>query len=478
MGGDGEETGLLLGCCRQLGVGLLEPRVGLGQGVGVLPALLEHPHPLGVVTGHLGEADVVAVLVGDLGDGDEGPEPAAVLADPPPLLLVDPFPRRDVELVLRVPGLLLLAWIEDAEVLADHLGGGPALGALRADVPAGDVPLGVEHEDGVLADGVDHEAEPLLAVSQLQLGDPLGGHVLALREEVQRLAGAVADHGQRGAPVGVAHLRVIEGHHVRALVHDGRRRVRQRLFVVERLAVGDPEELLAPPSEDAAEGIVGPHDPAVQRHRGHADRGVVEHALEPLDLVLERPRSLGTGLVGLGPACDVLSWHGLGRTACGGRVLRDAHQLVDDVLERRGLGEVRRGAELEGPQRERLLVEPAEHDDAGAWGALQHEGQGLQAVHPGHGDVQQHGVWLEATGEVDGVGAVGTLALHDRGAGQPELCPDQGADLGRVVDDHDPHRARGVGGDAARSRVAGQRPGSGLTPGAPVPSLLSHVRRA
>ena len=129
----------------------------------------------------------------------------------------------------------------------------------------------------------------------------------------------------------------------------------------------------------------------------------------------------------------------------------------DDVLERRGLGEVRRGAEVEGPQRERLLVEPAEHDDAGARGALEHQGQGRQAVHPGHGDVQQHGVGLEATSQVDGVGAVGALALHDRGAGQPELGPDQGADLGRVVDDHDPHGAR-----ACRRRRA-EEPGSPST---------------
>ena len=38
----------------------LEPGVGLGEGVGVLPLLLEHLHPLGVVAGDLGEADVLA----------------------------------------------------------------------------------------------------------------------------------------------------------------------------------------------------------------------------------------------------------------------------------------------------------------------------------------------------------------------------------------------------------------------------------
>ena len=155
-------------------------------------------------------------------------------------------------------------------------------------------------------------------------------------------------------------------------------------------------------------------------------------------------------------------------------VPEDADQLVDDVLERRGLGEVRRRAEVEGPHRERLLVEPAEHDDAGARRRFQHQGQGRQAVHPGHGDVQQHRVGLEAAGEVDGVGAVGALALHDRGAGQPELGPDQGADLGRVVDDHDPHRARRCRGRPGGSRVAGQRPRARLTPRTPSPSLLRH----
>ncbi len=130
----------------------------------------------------------------------------------------------------------------------------------------------------------------------------------------------------------------------------------------------------------------------------------------------------GIGLVRPGTARDVLSRHGLLQSADGHVVAPDhAHQLVDDVLERRGLGEVRRGAEVEGPHRERLLVEPAEHDDTGARGALQHQREGLQSVHPGHGGVEQHGVGLEATGEVHGVGAVGTLALHNRGAGQPEL---------------------------------------------------------
>ncbi len=89
VGGHGEEARLLVGRRGQLGVGSLEPLVGLGQGVGVLALLLEQLHPLGVVAGDLREADVLTVLVEDRRDRDVRPEPAAVLADPPALLLVD-----------------------------------------------------------------------------------------------------------------------------------------------------------------------------------------------------------------------------------------------------------------------------------------------------------------------------------------------------------------------------------------------------
>ena len=104
--------------------------------------------------------------VADRGDDDVGPEAAAVLADPPALLLVAAVAQRQLELVLGVPRLLDLGRVEDAEVLTDDLVGGVALAALGSRVPAGDAALGREHEDRVVGDGLDQQPEALLARAQ------------------------------------------------------------------------------------------------------------------------------------------------------------------------------------------------------------------------------------------------------------------------------------------------------------------------
>ena len=57
--------------------------------------------------------------------------------------------------------------------------------------------------------------------AELELGAPLRGDVLALCEEVQRLVSLVAHHGECGAEERRAAARVLQGHHVGALVDEG-----------------------------------------------------------------------------------------------------------------------------------------------------------------------------------------------------------------------------------------------------------------
>jgi hypothetical protein len=61
---------------------------------------------------------------------------------------------------------LELGWVEDPEVLADDFVGGVTLAALCPRVPGGHPAVRVEHEDRIVADGLDQEPEPLLAPQQ------------------------------------------------------------------------------------------------------------------------------------------------------------------------------------------------------------------------------------------------------------------------------------------------------------------------
>jgi hypothetical protein len=135
--------------------------------------------------------------------------------------------------------------------------------------------------------------------------------------------------------------------------------IRQSIIVADSGAVRPAEQLRLALAQDPAERVVGPDDPALEGHRGHADGGVLEDTLESLDLVLEQ---LGAALGGRLPL-------GCRPVRCGGG---HTDQLADDVLQGRGLGEVRRRAELEGPERERFLVESAEHHHASARRAGEH----------------------------------------------------------------------------------------------------------
>jgi hypothetical protein len=114
------------------------------------------------VTRHLREAGDLAVLVLERRDDDAGPEARAVLAYAKALVLEAPLAEHRREDRLRPARGALLGRVEDGEVLSDDLLRLVPLDLLRAEVPGGDVPGRVEHEDRVVGDGVDELVEALL----------------------------------------------------------------------------------------------------------------------------------------------------------------------------------------------------------------------------------------------------------------------------------------------------------------------------
>ncbi len=127
--------------------------------LGDLPAL-------GYVAGHLREAAEVAPIVPQGGDDYVSPKSGTVLAYPEALLLVGPLLRRYPQYLLRVVALEVLVCVEDREMLADYLVGSVAFDAVGPCVPSLDMPLRVEHEDGVVLDPLYQEPEALLATVQ------------------------------------------------------------------------------------------------------------------------------------------------------------------------------------------------------------------------------------------------------------------------------------------------------------------------
>src|SRR3954447_8945389 len=89
--------------------------------------------------------------------------------------------------VLRKPGVPVLRRVKAREMLADDLIGGVAFDALGTGVPACNMSLGVEHEDGV----IDNRLDQLLVSASIE---PAGFVALRHRLSLKRV---LAGHGQR-----------------------------------------------------------------------------------------------------------------------------------------------------------------------------------------------------------------------------------------------------------------------------------------
>src|SRR6516225_4372369 len=72
---------------------------------------------------------------------------------------------------------------EDGEMLAHHLAGAEAGDSLGANVPTRNAALGIEHDERVVSDPVDEEAESLFALAASRFGLQALGDVTKMDEE-------------------------------------------------------------------------------------------------------------------------------------------------------------------------------------------------------------------------------------------------------------------------------------------------------
>src|SRR5439155_1682066 len=128
--------------------------------------------PLGEIAGHLGIPDEAALRVPHRTDHGIGPEARAILEHAPPFVLVTALPLRDLQCPLRLALSHVVRGIERREVLTHDLVGAVPLDALCSGVPAGDPPVGVEHENGAVMDALDQLSEGLRGFA----GGGNGGH--------------------------------------------------------------------------------------------------------------------------------------------------------------------------------------------------------------------------------------------------------------------------------------------------------------
>jgi hypothetical protein len=121
--------------------------------------------PLAEIAGDLAVADQAAALVADGADGDAGPQARAVLAEAPAFFLVAAGGLGELELLLALARLDVVLAVEDREVLAQDLALAVQVDALGAGVPRGDLAAGIEGEHRIVADAVEEQAQPLLALA-------------------------------------------------------------------------------------------------------------------------------------------------------------------------------------------------------------------------------------------------------------------------------------------------------------------------
>ncbi len=126
------------------------------QGSARHPLLLELP-PVAEIAGHLGKGHQLPIAVAHPADDHVGPEACAVLAHAPALVFEAALAGGGFQLHLALARVLRR--IEVGEVLPDDLVGAVPLDALRAHVPGAHPTVRIEHENGIVLDALDQQAE-------------------------------------------------------------------------------------------------------------------------------------------------------------------------------------------------------------------------------------------------------------------------------------------------------------------------------
>jgi hypothetical protein len=150
---------------------------------------------LGEVARDLGKTDELTGFVANGGDRDARPEDGSIPAHPPAFLVVLPGALRDLELALRLVRGPVFFEIELREMPADYLLGSIPFDPLRALIPRRDASGRVEHEDGVVPDAFDEEAEALLTFPQRLFGFATLSEIAGDLCVAQELAFVIAQGG-------------------------------------------------------------------------------------------------------------------------------------------------------------------------------------------------------------------------------------------------------------------------------------------
>src|SRR5688572_30785678 len=147
------------------------------------------------VLSDLGVAVQLAVRIAQRGDDHARPEPRAVLAHPPALVLGAAMLARHGQLAPRLAGVDVFGSVEAREMLADDLVRLVALDASRATVPARHRPVRSQHVDGVVLYALDQQTEAFLAAAQLLLLPLAPRDIARDLGEGEQLAALVAQRG-------------------------------------------------------------------------------------------------------------------------------------------------------------------------------------------------------------------------------------------------------------------------------------------
>ena len=117
------------------------------------------------------------VIVEQGGDDHAGPEPGAILADPPPLSLETPGEGCHRQFGGRDAGNEIVRRVEDRKMPADDLVGPVALDPLCPGVPRRDQARQRPGKYGVIDDPIDQQPEPFFALAEGLVGVPALGDV-------------------------------------------------------------------------------------------------------------------------------------------------------------------------------------------------------------------------------------------------------------------------------------------------------------
>src|SRR5262249_21786461 len=135
--------------------------IGFGQLLGLAAELHLKLLAIGAVADNLGESLEFAPLVAKCGEDGAAPESRPIATDLPLLAGHLAAGTGLTDFRLGPAGLDVLGDEEPEEGLADDLGGLIPEEERRTVIPAQHAPLGVEQQDGVIADAVEEQLHPL-----------------------------------------------------------------------------------------------------------------------------------------------------------------------------------------------------------------------------------------------------------------------------------------------------------------------------